>query len=74
VRRDLWGQGLATEAALACRDGAFDHLGQNHLGALIHPDNSASRRVAEKIGMTLIKQIEHRGKTRCLYGLERTRR
>ena len=71
VRRDLWGQGLATEAALACRDYGFDHLGLERLSALIHPENIASRRVAEKIGMTLLRQIEHRARTRCLYGMER---
>ena len=37
VRRDLWGQGLATEAALACRDYAFDCLGLSALSALIQP-------------------------------------
>src|SRR6266852_9396391 len=26
LRRDLWGQGLATEAAIACREWAFAHL------------------------------------------------
>lgn len=71
VRRDLWGQGLATEAALACRDYGFDHLGLSQLSALIHPENIASRRVAEKIGMVLLGQIEHRCRTRCLYGMQR---
>lgn len=74
VRRDLWSQGLATEAALACRDYGFDHLGLEWLSALIHPENVASRRVAEKIGMTLLRQIPHRGRTRCLYGMKRPQR
>lgn len=71
VRRDLWGQGLATEAAQACRDYGFERLGRDRLISLIHPDNIASRRVAEKNGMTLIKMIQHRGRTRCLYAIER---
>ena len=70
VRRDLWGQGLATEAALACRDYAFDRLGLSALSALIQPENTASRRVAEKIGMTLLRQIGHRGRTICLYHMQ----
>jgi len=74
VRRDLWGQGLATEAARACRDYAFDQLGLDRLISLIHPDNIASRRVAEKNGMTLIELIQFRGKTRCLYAMEREQR
>ncbi len=45
------GRGLATEAAAACRDFARDHLDVAELVAIIHPDNRASERVAEKIGM-----------------------
>lgn len=52
VRSALQGQGYATEAAAACRDLAADNLGADELVAIIHPRNAASRRVAEKIGMT----------------------
>jgi RimJ/RimL family protein N-acetyltransferase len=69
----LWGQGLATEAAHAARDYAFDRLGVKRLVAIIHPDNVASQRVAEKIGMTLLKTIQHRDRPRLLYSLERPR-
>lgn len=55
------GQGLATEAAAACRDHARYQLGASELVAIIHPDNSASRRVAEKIGMRHIED-DRRGK------------
>jgi RimJ/RimL family protein N-acetyltransferase len=51
VRPDLHGQGYATEAAAACRDYAREHLVAKELIAIIHPDNRASERVAEKIGM-----------------------
>lgn len=54
VRRDLQGLGYASEAAAACRDVARDELGAVELIAIIHPENTASRRVAEKIGMTRI--------------------
>lgn len=47
----VWGQGIATEAATAVRDLAFGRFGLDHLVAVIHPDNVASIRVAEKIGM-----------------------
>jgi len=53
IRRDLWGQGLATEAAQACRDYGFSQLGFDKLISLINPANIASRRVAEKNGMRL---------------------
>lgn len=44
-------RGLATEAAGACRDLARDELGAAELVAIIDPANTASRRVAEKIGL-----------------------
>jgi len=51
VRSDLHGQGYATEAAAARRDYAGEDLAAKELIAIIHPDNRASERVAEKIGM-----------------------
>ena len=44
------GHGFATEAAAACRDLAREQIGIGELVAIIHPDNRASERVAEKIG------------------------
>lgn len=52
VRAALHGQGYATEAATACRDFARTELNAAELVAIIHPDNTASERVAQKIGMT----------------------
>lgn len=49
-------QGLATEAALACRDYCHDELGITRLIALVRPVNVPSRRVAEKIGMTVERE------------------
>ena len=53
VVRKFWGQGYATEAALACRDNAFAALERDRVISLIAPANVASIRVAEKIGETL---------------------
>ena len=50
-----WGQGLATEAALAIRDYAYDNLNLSRLICLIDADNQASLRVATKIGMQFEK-------------------
>lgn len=46
-----WRKGLATEAATAVRDYAFEKLSLDELIALIHPKNIASIKVAAKIGM-----------------------
>ncbi len=54
---DYWGRGFATEAAAASRDHGFRDLGMTRLISLIEPENAASVRVAEKIGMTCEKEI-----------------
>jgi [ribosomal protein S5]-alanine N-acetyltransferase len=72
IRRDLWGQGLATEAAQGCRDYGFSQLGVDRLISLIHPANIASRRVAEKNGMRLTKEVSWRDKPTCIYAVERS--
>jgi len=71
LRRDLWGQGLATEAAIACRDWAFTHLKTDRLISLIRPENRPSRRVAERIGMTVWKEVNWRGLPHCVYSIEK---
>jgi RimJ/RimL family protein N-acetyltransferase len=54
---DYWGRGLGTEAAAASRDHAFRDLGMTRVISLIEPENVASIRVAEKIGMRCEKRI-----------------
>jgi RimJ/RimL family protein N-acetyltransferase len=46
-----WNQGLATEGALACVRYGFDAIGLEEIVSFTVPDNIASRRVMEKIGM-----------------------
>jgi RimJ/RimL family protein N-acetyltransferase len=58
---DYWNKGLMTKAARAVRDHAFRDLKLPRVISLIHPENIPSRRVAEKIGMILEKQITFRG-------------
>jgi ribosomal-protein-alanine N-acetyltransferase len=58
---DYWNRGFATEAAGAVRDCGFGEWKLTRLISLIHPDNAASRRVAEKNGMTLEKQTTFKG-------------
>ncbi|WP_146737973.1 GNAT family N-acetyltransferase, partial [Bacillus tropicus] len=49
--RRHWGCGYATEAANACLDYGFHTQQYGRIAALIDPENAASVRVAEKIGM-----------------------
>lgn len=52
-----WGQGLASEAARAVVEDALVEQGIDRIISLIDPDNAASRRVAEKLGMRLEGQV-----------------
>jgi RimJ/RimL family protein N-acetyltransferase len=51
LRRDLWGQGLVTEAARALLDFAFDTLALHRVWGDCDPRNVGSARVMEKLGM-----------------------
>ncbi len=45
-----WGQGYATEAAIALRDFAFDELCLDHVSIVLHGENARSVAVARRIG------------------------
>lgn len=57
IDASAWGNGYATEIALALKDYAFDTLGLHRIVAIILPENTASLRVAQKIGMRVDKEI-----------------
>jgi [ribosomal protein S5]-alanine N-acetyltransferase len=67
--RKFWGRGLATEAAMASRDHGFHTLGYGRLVSLIDPRNLPSRRVAEKVGLTLEGEIRKWNKKICVYAI-----
>ncbi|BAZ40879.1 hypothetical protein NIES4101_68400 [Calothrix sp. NIES-4101] len=53
---DFWGQGLATEAANACLEYAFNTLKLKSVWAIVEPENTASIRVLQKLGMEFFKE------------------
>lgn len=55
---DCWGRGLASEAARTMAGFAFDTLAAPLLVAVCHPDNTASARVMQRLGMRY-RGIEH---------------
>ena len=61
LRSDFWDRGYATEAARAVRDYAFQVLQLPYLISLIRVGNLASKRVAEKVGMTLESEFMRYG-------------
>jgi RimJ/RimL family protein N-acetyltransferase len=58
IAREYWGQGLGTEAAQAILQHGLDQLHYSRLICLIDPENLASQKVAEKIGMSLEKKMD----------------
>lgn len=50
--RDVWGKGLATEAAAACLRYGFERLKFNEVIAITDLEHTASQKVLEKIGFT----------------------
>ncbi|MBM3490553.1 MAG: GNAT family N-acetyltransferase [Alphaproteobacteria bacterium] len=57
VARAHWGRGLAAEAARAALDYGFMRRGLPRLIALILPGNSASVRLAERLGMRYERHV-----------------
>jgi RimJ/RimL family protein N-acetyltransferase len=71
VAPEDWGRGYATEIATASVAYAFDVLGADRLYASILSTNLASRRVAEKAGLSLHREIEHGAHVEVIYVIER---
>jgi RimJ/RimL family protein N-acetyltransferase len=71
IRRSHWNQGLATEAAQAALDFAFETAGLDHVISMIAADNPRSVRVAEKLGETLQRRETIAGVDTLVYGLVR---
>ncbi|BAB78136.1 GNAT family N-acetyltransferase (plasmid) [Anabaena sp. FACHB-709] len=66
-----WGQGLATESAIAVVNYGFEVQQFERLVALAKPDNLASLRVMEKIGMSYQTKIRLHNVEWVLYEIER---
>lgn len=75
LAREFWGRGLAAEGAGACVAYAFERLGARRVIAEIRPENLPSRRVAERLGMTVegsfVKRYRGKDMPHLLYSLTR---
>ena len=58
LERQFWNQGYASEAALAALKLGFEKFNFQRIVAFIHPRNTASARVAEKIGMRFESKVK----------------
>ncbi len=72
LREDSWGKGYAKEIGRAQIEYSFNNLKADRLLALAHPQNLASLKVLETIGMRFLKEIstDKRG-PRCVYLTEK---
>jgi len=64
LRRDVWGKGYATEAGQAMLDYGFNVLRLPIIYAVVKPENHASIRVTQRLGMKPV------GLTKKYYGIE----
>ncbi len=67
-----WGQGLATEAALASVPYGFDELGLKRIIGLAMPENIASIRVLEKAGLHYTEKVSFWGHRFSKYSISPT--
>ncbi|MDQ3952130.1 MAG: GNAT family N-acetyltransferase [Actinomycetota bacterium] len=72
LRPDAWGRGLATEGAMALRDEGFSRVGLDRIIGRYQPDNVASGRIMETLGMTVERDATGRhGEAIRIYALSR---
>ncbi|MDX2042383.1 MAG: GNAT family N-acetyltransferase [Acidobacteriota bacterium] len=68
--KKFWGLGLAAEAARSCMGYASTTLNRRRIISMIRPENLASRRVAERNGLKIEKEIFWRGFQHYIYSIE----
>jgi ribosomal-protein-alanine N-acetyltransferase len=71
IKRSHWRRGLATEAALACRDFAFTRLDRDRLISISSPGNTASQGVAKRLGMTFEKKVIYKDLPQVIFSMQR---
>jgi RimJ/RimL family protein N-acetyltransferase len=72
IHKKHWNQNIATESAIACRDYAFQVLELNEIFVKTNIRNLASRKVAEKTGMSFRKTYLSKsrpGELSCFYSI-----
>jgi RimJ/RimL family protein N-acetyltransferase len=69
--REFWGKGYATEGARRALRYAFTELDKDHVISIIHPENQASIRVAERLGEKVEDRIEFHEREVLIYGISR---
>ena len=71
VTADRWGEGFAPELGGVCVRLGFEVLALDDIVSFTLPDNAASRRVMEKLGLRYERDITHAGMPHVLYRISR---
>jgi RimJ/RimL family protein N-acetyltransferase len=71
LARHAWGQGYATEAGRKAMHWAWATLDADRIISVIHRDNSASVRVAERLGLRPLRDDAVNGQRVTIFGIER---
>jgi RimJ/RimL family protein N-acetyltransferase len=67
--RNVWGNGYATEAALACKNYGLEQMNLKKIISLPDVHNLPSTKVAERIGMHIEKTVHKWGKEVYVYSV-----
>lgn len=73
LARRYWGGGLATEAARAALQDAFERARLDRIVSVARPANTASIRIMEKLGLELESEFESEGVRLLRYSIDRLR-
>ncbi len=71
LRPDHWGMGIGTEAARGLLQYGFETMAAERLVSFIDEGNTRSRRLAQRVGMSLWRQIRRGEKAIEVYAAER---
>lgn len=71
LAREAWGHGYATEAGQAAIEWTWRTLDAAELISVIQPDNAASIRVAERLGMRRLREDTVKGQPVAIFGIDR---
>jgi ribosomal-protein-alanine N-acetyltransferase len=71
LAQPYWGKGIATGASLLSLDRWISDTEIDELIGLVHPENIASQRVLEKVGMSFINEAQYFGMNLLRYTIRR---
>ena len=68
--KNRWGKGIASEISLATLDYGFSILNLEKIKGFVYPENTASIRVIEKMGMKFEKEVEYFGVNPRMFSID----